>query len=190
MKKIAAFLLLLCFPLLSMAQENCEYTLLTTDGGVEVKSTKEYLMYEKSFANTSTLVFFSLSNHDGIPVLNFQMLSKSKEFTKIQCLDKNSRIYLQLTNGRIITLISLAEDQCSNLIFDEEQKTYIRVLTGAFVFVKDSFDALEKNPISLMRIKYATEVADYNIKKELVSETNNNSYFPESYFLNYLKCIL
>jgi hypothetical protein len=39
-----------------------------------------------------------------------------------------------------------------------------------------------------MRIKYLTDTEDYVLKKELKSELNNETYYPED-FINYLKCI-
>jgi hypothetical protein len=175
-------------PVLS-AQEDCEYNTMSTEDGQEIKSTKEYMMYEKVFGNTSQFMFFSLMNSDGMPILNFQYLAKSKDFPPIYCLDKNSKIYLQLVNGKIVTLISAVEDQCSGLLYDSAEKNNLRVLTGSFLFTVGSLEELEKSPISFIRIKYATETVDYPVKKELTSETNSQKYYPETYFINTLKCI-
>jgi hypothetical protein len=134
-------------------------------------------------------MFFSLRNPDGIPILDFQLLAKSKEFPKAYCIDKASKIYIQLTNGKIITLISATEEQCAGLIYDSNEKNNIRILTGSFLFTLGSLEELEKTPISFIRVKYATEMVDYIIRKELQSESNGEKYFPENYFINTLKCI-
>ncbi|MCW4470249.1 hypothetical protein OGH69_14835 [Flavobacterium sp. MFBS3-15] len=185
-------LLLLAFALAALAvnaQTECKTTEEKNEDGTVVKSTPDHMMYEKVFAGTSQFLFFSLSSHDGTPVLNFQLLAKSKDFPKVYCLDKASRIFIQLTNGRIITLISALEEQCSGLVYDSAEKNNIRILSGMFLFTKGSLEELEKNPISFIRVKYATETVDYPVKKELNSETMATKYYPESYFINTLKCI-
>jgi hypothetical protein len=181
--------LLLGLSLSAMAQKDCQYNITTTEDGKELKSTKESLMFEKVFAGTSQFMFFSLRNPDGIPILDFQLLAKSKEFPKAYCIDKASKIYIQLTNGKIITLISATEEQCAGLIYDSNEKNNIRILTGSFLFTLGSLEELEKTPISFIRVKYATEMVDYIIRKELKSESNGEKYFPENYFINTLKCI-
>ena len=170
------------------AQQDCEYSVVTTDTG-EIKSTVDYLMYEKVFAGTSSFIFFSLSNQEGIPVLNFQLLAKSNEFPKVYCLNKNSRIHLQLANGKIATLICLTEDKCSGLVHDDSENKNLRILSGTFVFTKGSLEDLEQSPISFMRIKYSGEMKDYPLKSSLSSEAMGKTYQPERYFMDNLKCI-
>ncbi|MFD2603623.1 MULTISPECIES: hypothetical protein [Flavobacterium] len=189
MKKLL-LMALLGFGLAATAQnKDCEFTIISNGDGKELKSTKDYLMYEKVFAGTSQFMFFSMSNNEGVPVLNFQLLAKSKEFPKVFCIDKTSKIYIQLTNGKIITLISATEEQCSGLIYDNNEKNNIRVLTGSFLFTKGSLEELEKNSISFIRVKYATETVDYPVKSELNSENMKEKYSPDTYFINNLKCI-
>ncbi len=185
-------LLLLAFALISFtanAQGDCKTTEEINEDGTVVKSTPDHMMYEKVFAGTSEFMFFSLSNHDGTPVLNFQLLVKSKDFPKAHCLDKASRVFIQLNNGKIITLISVIEEQCAGLIYDATEKNNIRILTGMFLFTKGSLEELETSPISFIRVKYATETVDYTVRKEFTSETMAIKYYPESYFINTLKCI-
>jgi hypothetical protein len=188
MKRILLLLTLLT-SFTVFAQKECEYTVMETEEGKQLKSTKEYLMYEKTFAGTSQFLFFSLTNSEGVPILNFQQLSKSKDFPKMYCLDKASRIYLQLMNGKIITLIYALDEQCSGLIYDETEKNNIRILTGSFLFTKGSFEELEQSPITFMRVKYASETVDYPIRKEIENSSNEQKYNPESFFIDYLKCI-
>ena len=189
MKKL--FLLaLISLSFIANAQDDCQYTIVSNEAGTEIKTTSEYLMYEKVFGGTSQFIFFSMANDEGTPVLNFQLLVKSKEFPPAYCLDKNSKIYIQLLNGKIITLISATDDSCSKLIYDSGEKNNIRVLTGSFLFTKGSMEDLESSSITFIRVKYVNETMDYPIRKELQSETIKGKYFPEAYFMKNLKCIL
>lgn len=188
MKK-GLLLLLVLLSLTAKAQnDDCDYTVITTDTG-EIQSTPEYLMFEKVFGGTSSFIFFSLSNHEGTPVLSFQLLAKSNEFPKIYCLNKNSRIHLQLLNGKIVTLVCISEDQCSGLVYDDVEKKNIRMLSANFLFTKGSIEDLEESPISFMRVKYTGEMVDYPLSNNLQSETMGKNYTPDSYFIKYIKCI-
>jgi hypothetical protein len=189
MKKFLLFALLLTFSFAATAQQECKTTETTNEDGTVVLSTPDHMMYEKVFGGTSQFIFFSLSNSDGVPLLNFQMLFKSKEFPKAYCLDKTSRIYIQLNSGKIITLISALDEQCAGLVYDAAEKNNIRILTGVFLFTKGSLEELEQNAISFIRVKYVNETVDYPVKKELNSETTSAKYYPEGYFVNTLKCI-
>lgn len=188
MKKLLVFLLL-GTSLSIFAQKDCDTTVETTEEGVEIKNTKDYLMFERVFGSATEFMFFSLTNSDGMPILNFQHLSKSFDFPAIYCLDENSRIYFQLTNGKIITLLSAQEEHCASMLYDSEEKKNISILTSSFVFTKGTLEELETSPISLMRIKYTTETVDYAIKKKIEGETVEGTFYPENYFVNFLKCI-
>jgi len=182
-------MLLLVLSFTAIAQDDCQYTIVSNEAGTEIKTTADYLMYERIFGGTSQFIFFSMANNEGIPILNFQLLAKSKEFPPAYCLDKSSKIYIQLLNGRIITLISATEDACSKLIYDQNEKNNIRMLSGSFLFTKGSLEELENSEISFIRVKYANETVDYPIRKELKSETIEGKYLPGAYFMQNLKCI-
>lgn len=188
MKKAFVTLFLL-FAFIANAQTDCQITTTTAKDGSEIKSTSESLMYENVFGSTSNFIFFSLTKSNDIPILNFQLLTKSNDFLKIMGINKASRIYLQLMNGKIITLISITEDNCSNLVYDEGDKKNIRVLTGTFLFTKGSLEELEVSPIAFMRVKYGSETLDYPVSKQIQSEIMKAKYYPENYFINNLKCI-
>jgi hypothetical protein len=191
LKKIVLLLAFTAMALLPqcIAAQECTYSIDDKTAGQELKTLPEYLMYEKVFAGTSNFLFFSLSISQGMPLVNVQLLSKSKDFTKAYCIDKSSRVHIQLANGKIISLISAAEEQCSSLMYDANEKNNIRVLTGVFLFPVGSIEELEKSPISFIRVKYSNESVDYSIKRELNSEAMKKSYNPERYFIDYLKCI-
>lgn len=170
------------------AQKPCDYSTNVTDSLGTYKSTREYMICEKNFAGTSSYIFFSLLSTDGMPTLNVQLIQKSKSFLKANCFDKNSKLFLQLNNGKIITLLHVDQENCGTMIRDDKGYDN-RVITGEFMFMKDSFEQLKSSPISMMRIKYLTDTEDYVLKKEFTSELNNEVYQPETYFINTIKCI-
>jgi hypothetical protein len=170
------------------AQKPCEYSSNVTDSIGTYKSTKEYLISEKVFGGNSNYLFYSLALTDGIPTLNVQFIQKSKDFIKANCFDKNSKIYLQLQNGKIITLIHIDQENCGTLIRDDKGFDN-RVKTGIFMFTKENYEDLKTTPLSLMRIKYFTETEDYIIKKEFTAELDGKIYKPETYFMDNIRCV-
>jgi hypothetical protein len=172
----------------SFAQTPCDYATNITDSIGTYKVTKECLMSEKIFAGTSNYIFCSLALTDGLPTLSVQLIQKSKGFIKANCFDKNSKLYLQLNNGKVITLIHTNMEYCGSMIRDENGFDN-RVIVGNFMFMKGTFDDLKSSPVSLMRIKYLTDTEDYIIKKEITSELNGKVYEPETFFINNLRCV-
>ncbi len=185
------YLTLLLFVLINTAlysQKPCDYSENITDSIGSYKITKEYMISEKNFGTNKSYIFFSLAMTDGLPTLNVQTIQKSKDFIKANCFDKNSRIYLQLNNGKIVTLIHVEQENCGTILRDDNQFDN-RINSGIFMFAKENYEDLKTVPISLMRIKYLTDTEDHVIKKEFISELNNVTYTPENYFINYLKCV-
>ena len=172
----------------SFAQKPCDYSVNVTDSIGKYKSTKEYMICEKNFGGTASYIFFSLALTDNLPTLNVQLIQKSKDFMKANCFDKNSKLFLQLNNGKIITLIHIDEENCGAMIRDDKNYDN-RVITASFMFMKDSFEELKSSPISMMRIKYLTDTEDYVIKKEFTSELDKVVYQPENYFINTIRCV-
>jgi hypothetical protein len=187
MKSILTSLLFL-LSLTAFAQKSCEYSVNVTDSLGTYKSTKEYMISEKNFGGNSNYIFYSLALTDGLPTLTVQLIQKSKEFIKANCFDKNSKLYLQLNNGKIITLIHIDQENCGTMIRDDKGFDN-RVNSGIFMFLKDSFEELKSSPVSMMRIKNLTDTEDYVFEKELKSELMNETYNPERYFINNIKCI-
>jgi len=188
MKQLLSALILIIGISLNAQQKKCDYDVDEKTDSTFIRKTPEYLIYEKDFVNSRDFVLFSLINSDGTPYLNFQLLQKSKDFINPKCFSASSKISLQLSNGKIVTLLSAGEI-CSQLIYDEKEKNNIRILNNYFLFSKDGFEDLKKFPVSLMKINYATETVDYVLKKELKSESIKGNYFPENYFMDYLKCV-
>ena len=185
--KLFIYSIILTFSTTIFAQK-CEYSSNIVDSIGTYKATKDYLMHERIFGNNTELIFFSLENTDGIPSLVVQFIQKSDDFVKINCLDKNSRIYLQLENGKIITLIHKNQTNWGTSIKDQNGNNN-RVNTGYFMFLKNSFAALKSSPISLLRVKYGLESQDYILKTNMISEFDKNKYEPSKFFINYLRCI-
>ncbi len=186
MKHVLAIAIFL-FSLQSFAQKPCEYTTDVTDSIGTYKSTKEYMIAEKNFAGTSSYIFFSLAVADGMPLLNVQLIQKSKGFMKANCFDKNSKLFLQLNNGKVVTLIHTDQENCGTMLRDDKGFDN-RLTPGTFMFMKDSFEELKKSPVSMMRIKYLTDTEDYVLKKQFTSELNNEVYEPETYFIQNIDC--
>mgnify|MGYP003607839801 FL=1 len=126
----------LLLTLITFSQKPCEYTTNVNDSIGSYKITPELLMSEKNFAGTSNYIFFSLAQTDGLPTLNVQLIQKSKDFIKANCFDKNSKIFLQLQNGKIVTLMHIDQERCGTLIHNEKDYNN-RVNTGIFMFMKD-----------------------------------------------------
>ncbi|UUC44430.1 hypothetical protein [Flavobacterium cerinum] len=190
MKKIFLSLFFL-FSLYSYSQTiKCEYDYNEKTDSTLIKKTPDYLIHENVFGTTSSFIFFSLVNSDGTPYLNLQILKKSKDFIKATCFNANSRIFVQLSNGKIVTLINSSDTNCSNLTYNSAERDNISIVNNYFLFSKDGYEDLKKYPISLIRVKFASETIDYVMHKELRSDTFKEMvYNPEDYFMNYLKCV-
>lgn len=187
MKQLITLTFLL-LTLTAFAQKPCEYSANVTDSLGTYKVTNDYMISEKYFGGTFDYVFFALAQTDGLPTLNLQLIQKSKDFIKANCFDKNSKVFLQLENGKIVTLIHIDKESCGTLIHDEKGFDN-RINTGIFMFMKEGFEELKKSPVSIMRIKYLTNIEDYIVKRELTSELNGKIYHPNTYFMENIRCV-
>lgn len=185
---LLALILSLALTTITAQQKKCEYDFEEKTDSTFLKKTPDYLVHEKDFTNSKDFLLFSLLNSNGTPCLNVQLLQKSKDFIKPNCFDTNSKISIQLTNGKIVTLLSAGE-MCSQLMFDENEKNNIRLLSNYFFFAKEGFEDLKKYPVSIIKINFVSEAMDYVFKKQIQSETFKGEFFPENYFINYLNCV-
>ena len=186
MKKLLLTLFLFV-SITSIAQKDCEYSSNVTDSIGTYKSTNDYLIHERIFGNSQTSIYCSLINVDGLISLNLQMIQISADFIPAKCFDKNSRIYIQLSSGKIITLLGMEQETCGNSVRTNNETR--RILTGYFLFMKENYEELKKSTISFIRIKFAGETVDYVTRSELVSEVDKKTYYPENFFINTLKCV-
>lgn len=186
MKKIIlALFILTSFSL--FAQKPCEIDREFTDSLGNYKSLKQQLIFERSFAGNSTRFFFSLSTNNGVLSLDLELLQRSNEFIKANCLDQKSKIYLQLANGKIATLLHASNETCGTLIRSDDGANN-RITTASFLFTKENFEDLKTSKVTFMRIQYSGETVDYPFKTSFTSELDNKTYEPEKYFIENLKC--
>ena len=185
------FLSLLLLLTLSVNAQNkdCSYDVEEKTDSTSLKTLPHKLMNEKIFGNNKEFIFFGLLNNNGVPMLSLQQLQKSNDFIPTNCLSKSSKIVIQLMNGKIITLIHAFEDVCSDLNYNTEEKSNIRILTAYFYFTKNNFEELKNSPISLVRIQFSGASKDYAIKTELISESLQTKTNPANYFMEFLKCV-
>jgi hypothetical protein len=173
----------------SYAQKPCEYSINIKDSLGTLKETKSYLVYEKVFGNKAQLIFLKLISDNATPLLGVEVIQKSTEFIAPKCLNKDSKVYFQLSNGKIYTLIIASEEACDNLIYNNEEKQNNRFLSAKFYFRKDDYEAIKKYPIITMRINYAGETEDYILPKQLISEKIEGFFEPDDFFINNFYCL-
>ncbi len=170
------------------AQKPCEIDDNITDSLGTYKSTKQFIIFERSFAGNSNDILFALFSNNGILGIEMQQLQSSAGFIKANCFDSNSRIYLQLNNGKILTLLFAGNETCGTLIRNDKNENS-RIMTGSFVFSKDNFEELKVSPVTFMRVKFASETIDFPFKTQFTAELDKKIYRPENYFIDYLKCV-
>ena len=187
MKNLVLALFLL-FNITAFAQKPCEIDTNITDSLGTYKLTKQFIIFERSFAGNSTNIFFALYSNNGVLGLETQQLQSSPDFIKANCFDANSRIYLQLNNGKIVTLLFAGNEMCGTLIRNEKNENS-RILSGSFVFSKENFEDLKVSPVTFMRMKFAGETIYFPFRTEFTAELDKKTYQPENYFIDYLKCV-
>lgn len=168
---------------------DCAYDLSEKTDSTSLRVLPQKLMHEKIFGSSKDYLFFSLINENGIPMVQVQYLQKSQDFIPTNCLSKNSKIILQLDNGKIVTLINAFDENCSDLNFDGTTNSNIRILNAFFYFTKNNYEALKESPVALLRIQFAGGSNDYVLKTGLLSETLQTQSNPATYFMDYLKCV-
>ncbi len=183
------FSIIILLNLSLFAQKPCDYSVNVKDSIGTYKEIKSNIVHEHVFGGSSSYVFFSLALTDEMPTLTVQILQKNKNFIKVNCFDKNSKVFLQLDNGKIVTLIATDQENCGAPVKDDLGFNN-RILSGNFMFVKGTLEDLQHSPVSSMRIKFTTESLDYIFKKEFISELDGKNYSPGSYFIDYLHCVI
>ncbi|MSP84882.1 MAG: hypothetical protein EXR18_03535 [Flavobacteriaceae bacterium] len=187
--KLLLFSIIILLSTTLFAQKPCDYSVNVKDSIGTYKETKSAIVHEFIFGNTSKYVFFALALTDEMPTLTIQILQKSKDFLKVNCFNKNSRIFFQLENGKVITLIASDQENCGAPIKDDLGFNN-RILSGTFMFLKGTLEDLQTSAVSSMRIKFTTETKDYIFKKILVSEMDKKTYLPSNYFIDFLPCVI
>ena len=189
MKKILlTFLLYMSY--FSLAQtKNCDFEINDLTDSTSVKVLPEKIMNENIFGETTSLLSFKLYEIDGVLGLNFQYIQKSKNFLNPYCIDKHTKIYLELNNGKQVKLInSVSEESCNELTYDAVNKNNIRILNGYFNFTKENFEDLKTEKVILFRIESEIGNLSFILSSKLDSEIIKKSFQPEQFFIEALPC--
>lgn len=173
---------------MSYAQNPCDISANVTDSIGTYQSTKPYLVYERNFGDDKSYLYLSIAITDGTPTLNFQHIRKSKSFMIANCFNSSSRLYLQLQNGKVITMVYADDGDCGTSVRSEDGYSN-RINTANFYFTKGSLEDLKNSKINFIRVKYASENINYIFKPSLTSELDGLSYEPETYFQRILTCL-
>lgn len=186
--KITAFLLFTHF---SFAQDKtCEFEIDIATDTTSSRVLKDRIIDESVFGNTTSFLTFKLFEVDGFLGLNFQYLQKSKDFLTPICIDKNTIIYLELSNGKQVKLVNSSDTEvCNDLQYDEINKNNLRILSGFFYFSPENFQDLKTEKVYLIKITANTGDVNFVIKPELNSEIYKTKSTPDTYFMDYLKCL-
>ena len=171
------------------AQKPCEYSSQVNDSIGKYVALKDVLMYEQIFGSSEKYVFLSLQNVDGTPLLNFQWVQKSNQFIPAHCLSQSSKLHIQLENGKIISLIYADTENCGSKLNDTNKKE-TRILSGNFLFLKGTVEALKSSKISMIRLSMGSDSKDFIIRDEVNSELMKTTSYPSTFFMNYLDCVL
>ncbi|MGV8992685.1 MAG: hypothetical protein ACOH1O_01170 [Flavobacterium sp.] len=173
---------------LSFAQNPCDISANVTDSIGTYQATKPYLVYERNFGDDKSYLYLSMAITDGTPTLNFQHIRKSKSFMVAECFNSSSRLYLQLQNGKVITMVYADQGDCGTSVRSEDGYSN-RILSANFYFTKGTLQDLKDSPINFIRVKYASANTNFIFKSSLKSEFDGLSYEPETYFQRLLTCL-
>ena len=99
------------------------------------------------------------------------------------------KLFFQLSNGKIYTLINANEGSCDKFIYNESEKENNRFLEANYLFLKNDFEDLKKYSISLMKINFSSGAVDYVLPKEIISEKVEAISRPEDFFRDNFDCI-
>lgn len=186
--KLAAFLLL---SNLSFSQnKTCDFEIDIITDSSSTRVLKDKIIDESVFGYTTSFLTFKLFEVDGFLGVNFQYLQKSKDFLSPICIDKNTKMFLELSNGKQVKLVNSNEIVvCNDLQYDAVNKNNVRVLNGFFYFSPENFQDLKTEKVYLIKITANTGDVNFVIKPELNSEIYKTKSTPDTYFIDHLKCL-
>lgn len=186
--KLAIFLL---FTVLSFSQDKpCDFEIDIATDTSSSRVLKDKIIDESIFGNTTSFLTFKLFEVDGFLGVNFQYLQKSKGFLTPICIDKNTKMVLDLSNGKQVTLVNSSDTEaCNDLHYDEINKNNLRILSGFFYFTPENFQDLKTEKVYMIKITASTGDVNFIIKSELNSEIYKEKSTPDTYFKDYLKCL-
>lgn len=182
---------LFLFANLSFSQDKiCDFeTNIVTDTSSTRVLTDE-IIDESIFGNTTSFLTFKMFEVDGVLGINFQYLQKSKDILSPICIDKNTKIILELSNGKQVKLVNSSElEICNQLQYDAVNKNNLRILNGFFYFTPENFQDLKTEKVYLIKISANTGDVNFVIKPTLNSEIYKTKSTPDTYFIENLKCL-
>lgn len=191
MKTFLKLTALLLLTNLSFSQDKaCDFEIDVATDTSSTRVLKDKIIDESVFGNTSSFLTFKMFEVDGVLGLNFQYLQKSKDFLTPICIDKNTKVYLELSNGKQVKLINSSDTEtCNELQYDALNKNNVRVLNGFFYFTPENFQDLKTEKVYLVKITATTGDVNFVIKPTLNSEIYKTKSTPDTYFMDYLKCL-
>lgn len=191
MKTLFKLVALLLFTNFLFSQDKaCDFEIDIATDTSSTRVLKDKIIDESIYGNTTSFLTFKLFEVDGVLGVNFQYLQKSKDFLSPICIDKNTKIFLELSNGKQVKLVNSSEiETCNELQYDAINKNNVRVLTGFFYFAPENFQDLKAEKVYLIKITASTGDVNFVIKPELNSEIYKEKSTPDTYFMNYLKCL-
>ena len=182
---------LLLFINLTFSQEKlCEFETNTITDSTSTRVLTDKIIDENVFGNTTSFLTFKMFEIDGVLGINFQYLQKSKDFLSPICIDKNTKIFLELSNGKQVKLINSVDlETCNELQYDAVNKNNIQILSGYFYFTPENFSDLKTEKVYLIKISANTGDVIFVIKPTLNSEIYKTETNPDTYFKENLKCL-
>lgn len=191
MKTFLKLTALLLLTNLSFSQNKaCDFEIDEATDKSSTRVLNEKIIDESIFGNTTSLLTFKLFEIDGVLGVNFQYLQKSKDILSPICIDKNTKMILELSNGKQVKLVnSLNTETCNILQYDALNKNNFRILDGFFYFAPENFQDLKTEKVYLIKITAINGDVNFVIKPTLNSEIYNTKSTPDTYFIEYLKCL-
>lgn len=185
--KLTAFLLLSNFTF--SQDKTCDFEIDIVTDSSSTRVLKDKIIDESVFGNTTSFLTFKLFEVDGFLGVNFQYLQKSKDFLSPICIDKNTKMVLELSNGKQVKLINSNEIiVCNDLQYDAVNKNNVRILNGFFYFSPENFQDLRTEKVYLIKLTANTGDVNFVIKPNLDSEIYKTKSTPDTYFIDNLKC--
>lgn len=189
MKNIILFICLIVTINTTAQTKDCNIDYEIKNDTTDFKKIMEYLFVEKSYPNSIESVYLSLIKSDGLSLIQLQYLQKDSNFISASCVDQKSMITFQLLNGTIVNFRHANTDYCNNLSYDPEQKANIRILSTYFQIQKDDFKRLKESPISVMQIRFQNSTKTFEVESKIESKVVQETYSPNTYFMQNLHCI-
>lgn len=186
--KLAFFLLIVhC----SFSQEKlCDFEINTVTDTSSTRVLTDEIVDESVFGSTTSFLTFKMFEVDGVLGINIQYLQKSKDFLSPICIDKNTKILLDLSNGKQVKLVNSTDlETCNELQYDAVNKNNLRILSGYFYFTPENFMDLKTEKVYLIKITANTGDINFVIKPKIKSEIYKTETTPDTYFIENLKCL-